>query len=248
MNIKTCLILQARMGSSRLKGKTLLPVGTYSILEMILERTRQADVDEFWIATTTAKEDDVIEQVAIKRGINCYRGSTNDVYSRFDAIISKSGCNTAIRLTADNPLIGYDSINYLKETFVKNSSPEITYLSDFDSKNFPIGSFGEIFLASALLKCKNNMLDYHKSHVTLKLRENLKNEISIPHNSSFPFAPGWRWTIDYQEDYEWLCNLNNTLDNNLINYNYCELVEFLNLNKKLIRLDSVELSKPLQDG
>ena len=81
---KVMCILQARMGSRRLPGKVLLRVQGVPLLEREVKRIKRAKtVDKIVIATTTNKEDDAIENLAKRIGVDCFRGSEKDVLDRY---------------------------------------------------------------------------------------------------------------------------------------------------------------------
>ena len=84
VSLDTTAIIQARMGSSRLPGKVLMNIEDKPILERIVySLSRIIDLQDIYIATTTLKEDDPIEEFARNRGVNCYRGEVENVFSRF---------------------------------------------------------------------------------------------------------------------------------------------------------------------
>ena len=80
----TAIILQARMGSTRLPGKTLKTICGKTILQLMIERLKHSKtIDEIIVATTESKNDDTIEEASRDVGIKCFRGSEEDVLSRY---------------------------------------------------------------------------------------------------------------------------------------------------------------------
>jgi spore coat polysaccharide biosynthesis protein SpsF len=99
------IVLQARMGSTRLPGKALATVGGLSLLERCLRRLLLARTGQVVLATTTRVEDDVLAAVAARMGIGVYRGSADDVLGRYVAAAEAFRFDIVIRATGDNPAV-----------------------------------------------------------------------------------------------------------------------------------------------
>lgn len=98
-------VVQARMSSTRLPGKTLAQLGEHSALELLLIRLRGArEVDEVVVATSKDASDDPIELAARTRGVRTIRGPLADVLARFVQAADSSGADAVVRITADCPL------------------------------------------------------------------------------------------------------------------------------------------------
>ena len=81
--MKIVATIEARMSSSRLPGKVLLPVLNQPLLRHQIERLSQVNsLDEIVVATTTNSVDDVIENLAVDCGVKFFRGSELDVMQR----------------------------------------------------------------------------------------------------------------------------------------------------------------------
>lgn len=99
------VVLQARVGSTRLPGKALATIGGISLLERCLRRLLLSRVGQVVLATTTLAEDDVLAAVAARMGIGVYRGSADDVLGRFLAAATAFRFDIVIRATGDNPAV-----------------------------------------------------------------------------------------------------------------------------------------------
>jgi sialic acid synthase len=99
-------VVQARMGSKRLRGKTLMPVAGKTLLNRVIETCRQFEfADEIIIATTTLEEDSPIVSFAAQLGLRSFQGDSVNVLQRFaDATMHLEESDNIIRITADNPL------------------------------------------------------------------------------------------------------------------------------------------------
>ncbi|MEM8943658.1 MAG: N-acetylneuraminate synthase family protein [Planctomycetota bacterium] len=104
--MKTRAIIQARMLSSRLRGKSLMAVAGKPLLLRVLERIDGLDfVDEVVVATTIDAADEPIEALVTSRGWGCVRGDRTDVLDRFvQAAFDLDDSDCILRYTADNPL------------------------------------------------------------------------------------------------------------------------------------------------
>jgi spore coat polysaccharide biosynthesis protein SpsF (cytidylyltransferase family) len=134
-------IIQARMGSSRLPGKVLMPIVEKTILEHLLHRLQPSKmVNHFIVATTTNPEDDAIQIFCENHGIHISRGSDWNVLERFyNAALSMKAASgdTIVRICCDNPLHSYKVMDEVIEIFQKwgvdycsNSNHEPHFLED----------------------------------------------------------------------------------------------------------------------
>ena len=102
--MKVGIILQARMGSSRLPGKFLKKIGDKSLLEHIFYRlTFLKHPAKVVLATSTNQKDDIVELFCKSRNIDCFRGSEENVLERYYLCAKKFGFDHIVRLTGDNP-------------------------------------------------------------------------------------------------------------------------------------------------
>ena len=98
------IVLQARMGSTRLPGKVLAPVGSHSLLELCVRRLSSSGFPVV-IATTERDEDDPIVTEAGRLEIGVCRGPEHDVLARYIQAAKAFGFTDVIRATADNPCV-----------------------------------------------------------------------------------------------------------------------------------------------
>ena len=107
-------VIQARMGSSRLPGKVLMPVAGKPLLWHILHRLNKCRmVDTVAVATSTDPRDDAIAQFCLEAGATCVRGPLQNVLERYRLAAIKTGAGILLRVTGDSPLIDPGLIDYL---------------------------------------------------------------------------------------------------------------------------------------
>ena len=102
------IILQARMGSTRLPGKAMASIGARSLIGHCLARLRISGAAPVLLATTISQEDDVLVATAAKYGVAAFRGPADDVLSRFVLAAQSVGARFVIRATGDNPAVDMD--------------------------------------------------------------------------------------------------------------------------------------------
>jgi spore coat polysaccharide biosynthesis protein SpsF (cytidylyltransferase family) len=157
-------VIQARMSSNRLRGKTLMPVAGVPLLRRVVENTRRHTfIDRIIVATSSLPADDPIEAYCHYLDIECMRGHPIRVYDRYSEIAQKmTKSDTIARITADNcfsrteinECIYSDHIKYnLDYSFVKGLS-HVVY------------EFVNAGVFSRVLENKVELNDYELEHVT----------------------------------------------------------------------------------
>jgi len=213
-NVKVGFIIQARMKSTRLPGKILLPLpisGNVSILDRIIENIKATKYNNrIIIATSINTENDIIETKYKNDIVEVYRGDENDVLSRFIGICKKHKFDVVVRLTADNPFI---DIVLLDNLINKHLSEKSSYTS---SKNLPLGMNFEIIDPEKLIEIENKKLSAEdKEHVTLFIKKNYQT--SVHEYNSNVSTKNARLTIDYPSDYALASIVYELLNNSKIN-------------------------------
>jgi spore coat polysaccharide biosynthesis protein SpsF len=103
--MSSVLVIQARMGSTRLPGKVLMDIGGRSVLDLVVTRLRRADIDTIVVATSNAEPDDAIARACDHLDVACVRGAEDDVLYRFTTAVDQFPADDVVRITADCPLI-----------------------------------------------------------------------------------------------------------------------------------------------
>jgi spore coat polysaccharide biosynthesis protein SpsF len=125
--MKTVAVIQARMGSSRLPGKTLLPAAGKPLLELLIERLRCArSVDQVVVATTTDRGDDPIEALCSRMGAGCYRGSIDDVLGRVVEALVAFEADLHVEIHGDGPLVDPEVVDRLVGIYREGSYALVT--------------------------------------------------------------------------------------------------------------------------
>src|SRR5262249_22808879 len=98
--------VEARMTSSRLPGKMMLPLGHAPVLGVLLDRLKAVrELDAIVLATTVNASDDALAEVARSRGVAVHRGSEDDVLGRVRGALDATKADICVEITGDCPLM-----------------------------------------------------------------------------------------------------------------------------------------------
>ncbi|TXE19094.1 LPS biosynthesis protein [Psychroserpens burtonensis] len=169
--MKVIAVTQARSGSTRLPNKVLLKIEDKTLLQIHIDRIKQAEqVDDIFIATTVEPADDVIVNLAESLDVKYYRGSENDVLDRFYQTVKEIQPDFIVRLTSDCPLI---DPKLLDEVISEAKEEDLDYYANIIEERYPDGQDIEVFKFSALEKAwKETTLKSDREHVTPYIRNN----------------------------------------------------------------------------
>lgn len=208
------ILIQARLGSTRLPGKMQLPFfQERTIPQIIIERLKQAVPEvPIVLCTTIAPEDDALVDLADKCDVACFRGSENDVLTRFIEASEAHGFENIIRVCADNPFLSPLHITMLIDEF--NAEPS-DYLSFAFRDGTPImkghiGLFAEIMHVDFLKRIATLTSDpLYREHVTNFVytnREKFRARF-LPVPEPFYDRKDIRLTIDTLADFKYVQEL-----------------------------------------
>lgn len=206
--MNTVLIIQARMGSSRLPNKVLKKICDKPMLEHILKRTLQSKkVEHVMVATTLNEEDKQIDELCHKIGIDCFCGSENDVLDRYYQAAKQYNPRNVVRITADCPLIDPELIDKIINVHLNGN---YDYTSNTLVETYPDGLDTEVFKFSALRKAwENAVLASEREHVTPYIK--FKGDfIKFSIESDIDLSK-YRWTVDTEADFEMVVKIYNAL-------------------------------------
>ena len=197
--MKTVAIVQARMGSSRLPGKVMMPVNDTPLIGLLLARLALSkEIDEIVVATSTEPENQKLADYVATLNYACVRGSEDDVLARFMQAAEKAKADVIVRITGDCPLIDAGLVDDMLHRF---SELDVDYLNNCDPPTFPNGLDTEIFTMDALRLAHDKATDVSdREHVTpyLRFRETVRRE-TYKHQ---PDLSAMRWTVDEAADFE----------------------------------------------
>jgi len=194
--VKVVAIIQARMGSSRLPGKVLMPILGQPLLGLLISRVKRARrIDQILVATSDKPQDDAIaDYVASVSDVTLFRGSEHDVLARFAGAARLAGADVVMRITADNPFFDWCLADQVLERFFLGGGD---YLS---TPGYPLGIGMEVFGVKALSEADRTAVEaYDREHVTAHFYRN-PARFSLVELRCQPDLSHLRLTVDTPDD------------------------------------------------
>lgn len=204
--VNTLCVIQARMGSSRLPGKVMLPLDCNHVIEHDIRRVASAEsVDDVVVATSDEKQDDILTRYAERTQADVYRGSEDDVLGRMHGAASQRDADVIVRVTADCPLVSPEVIDHIVTEIYENELDRA-----FGSSGFPLGIAVEAFTFESFTDVmRMSTEDYQREHVTPYYKENSGEFDMAAVDPSDVFSENWlagredfRLTLDEADDYK----------------------------------------------
>lgn len=230
------IIIQARLGSTRLPGKVLKPLfDNKTILELLIERLTPSKLaDKIIIATTDKTSDDAIASFCHTNNIECYRGSENDVLDRFyQAAKQYDNVSAVVRLTADCPLNNYQTVDFAIGKFKENNADYFSNSNnqpDFLEDGFDV----EVFSFEALEQAwKNATLKSDREHVSPFIKKQKSNKCFWEKtNENYNF----KLSVDTADDFKIVKEIYSGLKEKPF-FTIEDVVNYLSKNKHLLELN-----------
>lgn len=241
--MKYAVIIQARIGSTRLPAKVLKDLCGKPVLEHELERIKQAKkIDGIIVATTDNENNQPIIDIANKQNINYFKGSENDVLARYYYAAKEYNVENIIRITADCPLIDPHLIDEMIDVYEENACDIITNVPDDNSQmTYPRGLDVEIFRTTLLKEAFDKAESkYDREHVTPYIYKNTDKIYVYKYNKDYS---NYRWTLDTPEDYELIQKIYQGLYHGEHNFYFNDIIRYIENNKELLRINDNVVQK-----
>ncbi len=203
-NIKVLGVIQARMGSTRLKEKALRKILDKTLTEHIFERLKASkELDGIVLATSTNEENDALEEESERLGLPCFRGSEKDLVSRHLEAVEKYGASAMVRVTGDCPLADPELLDKMVR-FYKENPDEFDLVTNIFPRTFPDGLDLEILPLSTLERLQKEVKDpFYRESLTLYIMDN-PDKFRIYNFKNSEDLSKLRWTVDYESDLEFV--------------------------------------------
>lgn len=198
-------IIQARMSSSRLPGKTLMDICGKPLLQHVVERlSKSRRLNEIIVAIPDNDGEQPVVALCRSLGVQFWQGDENDVLGRVYHAAHKANARNVVRITADCPMIDPCVVDGCIELF---EALNVDYASNVNVRTFPDGLDTEVMTMAALreaFECAT--LPKLREHVTPYIRGIFSDLPSGEFTrADFVFSADFghvRWTVDWQEDLE----------------------------------------------
>ena len=232
-------IIQARLNSTRLPKKMLIPViDKKGSLELMLERVnRTSNLTKIVVSTTNSNADDGIVNLCKKLSYDFFRGSEEDVLDRMYQTALYYSASTIVRLTGDCPLYDHKLAEEIIDFYLKN---DFDYVSNVIPPSYPDGLDIEVFSFSALQKTWQEAKSQgEREHVTYYIRihpeifktKNIEHEEDLSHKG---------WSLDTKKDFEFIKEIYNNLYAKKKDFDRNDIFELLKNDPKIEALNSDE--------
>lgn len=200
-------VVQARMASTRLPGKVLLPLAGKPLLVRMVERVQAADLSgTVIVATSVNPEDDVLAALCRDEDLLCYRGDPEDVLDRHYRAGQALEATTVIKIPSDVPLIDPRVIDLVISYYLSHAG-DFDFVSNLHPATYPDGNDVEIMTMPALETAwREATRPLEREHTTPFLWENPGRFRvgNVTWESGLDYSMSHRWTIDYPEDYTFI--------------------------------------------
>ncbi len=228
MKKKITAIVQARIGSSRLRGKVLKKINSKETIILLLERlSRAKKVNDIIVAIPNTKENDVLFEVLKKHNYKIFRGSEKNVLKRYYDCAKNYKISNILRITGDCPLVDPLLVDKVASIYLSNN---YDYVSNIEDRTFPDGMDMEFFNFKTLSKILANVISkYDKEHVTkYVLRTNIFDKYNFKQSKNFSDL---RITLDTKDDFLLIKKIFENFRNSLFSYN--DIIKYYQKNKKI---------------
>ena len=204
---KVLIIVQARMASSRLPGKVMLPVVDKSLLALMIERLQMIKHKAtIVIATTVSPDDDIIVDEADMLNVPYYRGDQYNLLDRHYQAALLHDADVVLKIPSDCPLIDPCIIDDVHTYYFKHKGM-YDYVSNLHPATYPDGNDVEIMTMDCLKQTwKNADKSMELEHTTPHIWENpqLFSIGNVTWETGLDYSMSHRFTIDYLEDYHFI--------------------------------------------
>lgn len=237
---KIVVIIQARMTSSRLPGKVLMPVMGKSLLVRMIERVKRTAYQiTIVVATSTDESDDVIEQEALQNNIQYYRGSLNNLMERHYQAAKLYDADLVIKIPSDCPLIDPRIIDETIDVYYKNGGT-LDYVSNLHPATYPDGNDVEIMTMDCLGKARRMARQpwelEHTTPVIWEHPEHFRIGNSI-WKTGLDLSMSHRFTIDYKEDYDFIVKVFEALYPSKPNFSCNDILKLLETHPDIYKIN-----------
>ncbi|WP_339179798.1 glycosyltransferase family protein [Oceanobacillus sp. FSL W7-1293] len=234
--MKILAIIQARMGSTRLPGKVLKKILDKPLLEYQIERLRKCQtLDQIVIATTTKVADKPLVDFCQSLGVSYYRGSEEDVLSRYYEAATLYDGDVIVRLTSDCPIIDPEVVDKVVTSYLNN--PVYDYVSNTLERSYPRGLDTSLITYSSLKEAYHKADDnLDREHVTRYIY-NRPNEYDLLNISNDKNASHHRWTVDTNEDFRLITKIIESLYPVNPDFVLADMLHLLNENPDWVKIN-----------
>lgn len=231
------IVCQARLGSTRLPNKIMLPLAGAPLLQRFMERvSRSRYAHEIVVATTMRSEDGAVVKLCDQQGWNWYRGHTTDLLDRTYHAAVHCNADLVVKVPTDCPLIDPDIIDHVIRRFLERY-PHVDYASNLHPATWPDGNDVEVMTIEAVRNAYVTARAPHeREHTTPWMWDGNQRirTMNVLYPDGEDFSMRHRWTIDYPEDYSLIRTVYEALYHHNPEFSYDDIMEFINQHPEVL--------------
>lgn len=234
-------VVQARMGSTRLPGKSMLPLAGKPLVYRVLQRIQRIPIfNEVILATSDLSSDEVLVKIANDLNIPAVRGSELNVAERYKTAIQRFNLDIVIRIPADNYLTEEWAVNMLVDAHLERRSGFTTNIMEVNGSGFPDGVGAEAFEASEFLTrhsvlCSSEFDEHvHKHFYSYSKSDDHLLDSGYVRTCPCPpeFAyPSLKFDINTSIDYDFAKEMYSDLCDDACSFGLKEVIEWMRIRK-----------------
>ena len=234
--MKIVATIEARMESTRLPGKILMPLAGRPGLERLVDRVRHSKlVDEVIVATTDRPSDEATVKACDEAWVRYFRGSSEDVLDRVLKAAKSLNADLIVELTGDCPLLDPEIIDSVIQKYLDGG---YDYVSNVLKRTFPRGMDTQVFSVKLLEEISEFTLDAHdRENVSLFIYEH-PEYFKLGNVASENPRPDLRLTVDTIKDYELVSSVYENLYPQNPNFNLSDIILFLDQNPQIKNINA----------
>lgn len=229
-------IIQARMGSTRLPGKVVMPIEGSPLIWHVHRRVAVAShCDGVVIATGPRERNEELVALLNSYGIPVFCGSENDVLDRYVAAARHFHATVVVRITGDCPMIDPDVVDQVISVF---SGGNFDYVSNIHPPTYPDGLDVEVMTLAALERAhRAARLQSEREHVTPYIWKN-SDQFRLGNVAGEKDLNHLRWIVDDMCDLEFVREVFRGLHTEKPLFAMADVLAFLEQNRDLMQINA----------
>jgi spore coat polysaccharide biosynthesis protein SpsF len=208
--VKVVVVVQARMGSTRLPGKVLLPLAGAPLLERMLQRVLAAsEPDEVCVATSNAAEDEPIRELSTRLGLRVLSGHPTDLLDRHLQAARAACADVMVKIPSDCPLIDPAAIDRVLGHY-RAASATLDFVTNLHPPSWPDGNDVEVVPMGVLeIAWREARRPFEREHTTPFIWEHPERfrVLNVASELGRDLSKSHRFTIDYAEDHQFIARV-----------------------------------------
>lgn len=232
-------MVQARVGSSRLPGKILMPLAGAPLLQRMLERVQAAtELDDLVVATTVDAGDAPVRALCAHQGVRCHSGHPTDLLERHLGAVSGMAADVVVKIPSDCPLIDPRVIDRVV-AFYRAHADRYDFVSNLHPATYPDGHDVELMPRPLLELAAREATKPHEREHTTPFFWDQPERFRIGNvvwETGRDLSMSHRFTIDYPEDYAFISAVFESL-HGPTPFSLAQILEFLDVHPAVFALN-----------